>query len=81
MTALSTATETRSAHSRSRSRTLTWTTFAAVSTRRAWPATFAGDGWERGVPVSYLRRIAGLLANDVRLARPGGVASRRSPSS
>ena len=23
-----------------------------------WPAPFAGDGWERGVPVSYLRRIA-----------------------
>jgi pimeloyl-ACP methyl ester carboxylesterase len=23
-----------------------------------WPASFAGDGWERGVPVSYLRRIA-----------------------
>ncbi|HEX5015933.1 MAG TPA: alpha/beta fold hydrolase [Candidatus Limnocylindrales bacterium] len=22
------------------------------------PATFAGDGWERGVPVAYLRRIA-----------------------
>jgi pimeloyl-ACP methyl ester carboxylesterase len=23
-----------------------------------WPAEFAGDGWDRGVPVSYLRRIA-----------------------
>jgi epoxide hydrolase len=23
-----------------------------------WPATVAGDGWDRGVPVSYLRRIA-----------------------
>jgi epoxide hydrolase len=24
-----------------------------------WPAPFAGEGWERGVPVSYLQRIAG----------------------
>jgi epoxide hydrolase len=23
-----------------------------------WPASFAGDGWQRAVPVSYLRRIA-----------------------
>lgn len=35
------------------------------------PATFAGNGWERGVPVSYLRRIADHWRNDVRLARPG----------
>ena len=41
-----------------------------------WPATPAVDDWSRGVPVSYLQDLAGVLGRRLRLAGRGGRAER-----
>jgi hypothetical protein len=36
--------------------------------RVRWPAELPGQDWARGVPLAYLKELAGILADGLRLA-------------
>ena len=49
--------------------------------RTRWPGEVPGAGWSRGVPLGYLKDLAGYWRDGYRLAQAGGRGSTRCPSS